>query len=195
MTTTATVERAAGGDDLTPLWAQLGVETDAEFAAFQEFLLLGGARTLSAAFKLYCDRQGRNPVSGIQPAYRDMASRNRWVERASAWDAHAFAVMRARHISKLNQAIDILFEGAVDAAKCLVAAVKAEPNKKVDRTRLLAASMILDRCGIMARGTSYAAPTAINATNGTSNVAEVIVRFENAPRTELERLAGYDDAD
>jgi hypothetical protein len=194
-TTKATVEQRAAADDLMPVWFQAAGETDAEFAMFQEYLLMGGARTMGAAYAKWCEQRGRKAASYTPTEFREVAARNRWDERVSAWDTHNFSVMRARHVEQINQAIDVLFAGAVDAAKCLVAAVRAPAGKKVDRAKLLAAGMILDRCGIASRGSSYQAPVAINASDTATGAREIVVRLEGASKDDLKELAGWDDVD
>jgi hypothetical protein len=186
---------SAAADSLTPVWFQAPGETDAEFAMFQEFLLMGGARTLGAAYAKWCEQHNLKRAAYTPTEFREVAQRHRWDERASAWDTHNFSVMRARHVDKLNQALDILFEGLPDAAKCLVAAVRAPSGKKVDRSKLLAAGMILDRCGIASRGATYTAPSAINASATSRGPRELVVRIENASDDDLHALAGWDNDD
>lgn len=193
---TAVIDRA--DDESAPVWLQTSGETDDEYRLFHDYLVAGAMRSVADMYEAHrMTGAFKSKSRNIPEAYRDIVNRNRWVERASAWDNDNFRRMRARHVDQLNKAIDVLFAGSVDAAKTLVAAVtpgvKGRFEGKVDRARLVAACAILDRCGIIARSASYVAPSAINAPPVTGTTQTVTVRFESASKADLVDAAGYDD--
>ena len=84
------------------LWNILPGESLRAFAAFSVYLNLGPERSFPAAYRVYKDRPD---VTGRHaPGYiAKWAHKNRWVERARAWDIHAQEVARSAQDAELSK--------------------------------------------------------------------------------------------
>ena len=176
------------------VWLQMPGETDAHYALFNDYLLIGPSRDL---LKVYASHRadGRVKVKkmefiNIDATYRDMVNRFKWRERAVTYDNYVVEQTRLRHIARMNDAIDVLYEGAVPAAQLLVAATK---NARTTNGQITASMSILDRCGVVARGTGYTAPIAINSKAEKAHDIKLVVELRNASKAQLEALADMPD--
>jgi hypothetical protein len=69
-------------------WDQLPEETHAAFLAFTIFKDLGAARKLNEAARLYRIQRSLKPRKNMDGTISDWVTKNRWHDRASAWDEH-----------------------------------------------------------------------------------------------------------
>lgn len=190
---TATVVRE-GDNDYVAIWLQTPGESDNQFMLFQDYLNAGPARDLFATYRKHRE-DGRVKVKSLDfvnldSTYRAMVNELRWKERAQAFDNWAYDQARRRHIQKMNDAVDVLFDGAVSAATTLV---KATNDRKVTAQQIMACCAILDRCGIVARGSRYDAPIAVNKRGDAQTTQRVVVEFKNSTKSELEMIADGED--
>ncbi len=109
---------------------------------FLLYLTLGKTRTLSNAYQLYRQAQGKTgpPLQPVPLSWQRAFERFEWVERAAAWDEHLDAFIRERF--RLTQ--DILRLAAPEAALTLLKVMR-EGSPPQQRQ---AADSILDRVGL-----------------------------------------------
>lgn len=172
-------------------WHQMPGEPDRAYAMFVDFLNVGGGRNIS---KVYREHVAKRWVDGkperMSAAYYEMTIKYQWHERVKAFDNYCYELARARHIAQMNEAIDVLFAGAVPAAKRLVAAID---DKKTTSVQIMAATAVLNRCGLVERGTSYQAPITINSVQKNKEDKSITVKIEGASKEDLRAMAGFDD--
>lgn len=138
-----------------PIWERQPGETAVAYAAFRAYRDLGEGRTLDKAVAVLLDRwpdiaqrDSRSRLS--QTSYKGRAghwsSKNQWVERATAWDAHVESIRlraeekgmknMARHVeARVEQVREIEYEIGNAAYKALVQALQVSPLGETRETK------------------------------------------------------------
>jgi hypothetical protein len=177
------------------VWLQQAGESDKKYRLFHDYLLLGPARSLPQIYTIHRERgeintRNKSGFINLDKSYRTMTVEFNWVERAKAFDEWNYQHSRIRHVQLLNEALEVLFNGAKDAATTLV---KATTNAAIVKTQIQASCAVLDRCGIVSRGSGYEAPSAINRVQQAETTTRIVVELRNSTKSELEALASDDD--
>jgi hypothetical protein len=89
---------------IKPIWHRLEQETNKQWAAFCIYVRLPLVqRNVSAAYRLYAEENGREPLQTVPQNIWDWAKNNNWHERARALDGFCTYIYNMQHQDRIAE--------------------------------------------------------------------------------------------
>jgi hypothetical protein len=103
-------------------WDRLTDETAVEYQRFLSYLSLGPSRSVDRSYRHYCKRFAGTEAAGARPKvapgnWQENSTRNRWKERAQAWDVAKIKAYGNRLVVLWVNGIEVLAEKGLRAAR------------------------------------------------------------------------------
>jgi hypothetical protein len=103
-------------------WDRLTDETMVEYQRFLCYTSLGPSRSLDKAYRRYCKRVAGEDTAGGRPkvapgSWQENSTRNRWRERAHAWDVSKLKAYGNRLVVLWVHGVELLAVKAYRAAR------------------------------------------------------------------------------